>query len=175
MRDDRRQIGELVIDDRQFALGGEIAQHRGDRFALLEDAFMAPGMRPEEPALHPLPGRDAIGLDVTSTSVFLPAQDGQAEEIVEPAAIDPDDDDLAAVEDLVEGQLSIGPALPVFGAAPAIASQREADLDIEVLGEKADDFRSAGALGLGELLGQVALIDRGAEIGVGDIPEAGSL
>ena len=68
------------------------------------------------------------------TRLAAAAQHGQAEQVIEAAAVDPDDDHLGAAQDLVQCQAAPGLTCPELGAGPTIGLQRQADLDVEVLG-----------------------------------------
>src|SRR5690242_13866083 len=70
----------------------------------------------------------------------FPAEDSKAEEVIEAAAVNPDHDDLAAVEQRGKRQGAIGAALPIFRASPAVRAESQPDLDVEML-RRPDPFR----------------------------------
>ena len=71
-------VFELIAHDRQLASLLEIQEPGRDRLAPLQHALMRPGVRPPEPVLR----------------FPAPVQDDHAEEVVEAATVDADDNDL---------------------------------------------------------------------------------
>ena len=63
----------------------------------------------------------------------LASDHGQAEQVVQAAAVDPDVDHLAALEERIELQPAGTLALPEVRAGPTVRAQREADLYVQVL------------------------------------------
>src|SRR5262245_10463766 len=116
-RDDLRYVLKLVIDDGQLVIGGKALKRRSDRLPPLQHPLMAPGMRPAEPTFR----------------LTFAAEHCQTEEVVEPAAVDADDNGLAALEQRIEIKTIVLRPEPELGAGPAIRSQSDTDLDIEML------------------------------------------
>jgi hypothetical protein len=146
-------VGRDQVEDFEVAVAGEVGQARRDLRPQLHDVGLNPGLRPREPA-----ARTAFA-----------AHDRQAEEVVEAAAVDPHDADVAAALEFGQRKGSVGGGGPIVGAAPAVGVQAEADFDVQVLGEEGLQLAAAGVLDLGEFVAQPLGVDRAAHVRVGDV------
>ena len=130
------------------ALQQRVSEHtvERDRLAAQQHTLVAPGMRPGQPALHPLRNSPPHDLEFDFQLFRLAAENGQTVEIVEAAAViadhhtfDPVQHGVKRIEraSLVErGQLRILGSSPVLGAWPPVAPQVHPDFDVQVLGQK---------------------------------------
>src|ERR1700694_5398818 len=89
----------------------------------------------------------------------LATKNGDAEQVVEPAAVGADHGHIAARQERLERKAALDPALPNRGAGPAVRAQRQPDLDVEVFGGKSAERCLAIAFGLDELVGEELLVD----------------
>jgi hypothetical protein len=135
--DDPGNIAELVVDDGQVrrVRVGKALQHTCDGLAALKHATMAPCMRPRQPALDPLLDVIAVLDRIDDSFGFFAAENGEPEQIVQSAAIDSDNDNLASFKQAFEGECFVCLAFPKAGAGPAIASDARPNLEIEVLAQ----------------------------------------
>src|SRR6516225_2256881 len=109
---------------------------------------MAPGMRPTQPML----------------GFAVAAENRQPEQVVEAAAIDANHHGLRALEHVCKVERWQCLLFPMLSTGPAIAAQRYADLDIEVLRRQQHLIGLALALGVDQLSAQKVNVDRTAEI-----------
>ncbi|MCY1293480.1 hypothetical protein D9M69_444100 [compost metagenome] len=145
-----RQLIHVVTDapdERQVACLGEILKGRGDLLAALHHRRMRPGMPPAE-----LPAG------------FLLAPNGvSTEQVVQTTAVDAEVYHLAPLEQSVE-RAWLNSVFPEVGAGPAVRAQRQTNLDVAMLRQKAPERLLSAALGLGILAEQKLFVDRIAKV-----------
>ena len=144
-------LRHVAPDQRAFA--DQLVELRRDVLAAIPDDGPGPALSPYQPPL----------------AALLPADEAQAEKVIQSAAIDTCDDHLASGQQIVQRQGGDRAAVPEVGADPAIVGEPGADLDVEVLREKYLKLAGIGALGFDQFLGKPFGVDRAADVRVGDI------
>jgi hypothetical protein len=127
-------------------------------------------MRPRQPALDPLLDVIAVLDRIDDGFGLFAAENGEPEQIVQSAAIDPDDDNLASFKQAFEGQRLVCLALPEFDPGPPITSKPDADFDVEMLGEEQLEGIAPLMLLFSELLPDPFRVYRTPKARIWDVP-----
>src|SRR5690606_34975498 len=94
---------ERVIQDRQFASGFYGSQACRDRLSPFQDTDVTPCMRPGEPPLHLAHDRLAVDFLLNLDFSWFATKDAEAEQVIEPAAVDTDNRYLASLQKARQG------------------------------------------------------------------------
>ena len=101
---------------------------------------------------------------------LIAADHSQAEQVVQPAAVNANREHIAALDQFGKFQRGLHRLpLPPLRAGPPVRPERQADLDVQVLRQEAPHAVLADLLGLRELACQELLVYRGAQVRVRDV------